>query len=219
MGSFQKMKLEAFDNSLMNGSPIASIVLPINPDSYKLTKDIGHSENKEQGQKDTVVHFSKYEKENLSFSVIFDGTGVIPSTNAATVVEKVAALEKVVYNCNSKIHQPNFVQITWGNLVFAGQLHNYNLHYTLFSSEGIPLRVKIEMTFNRSISKEVSVKSKKDGTIEEVKVEMKEGDKISKKCYDQYGDELAAKDVAKANDADRFRYFEPGTELVFPKTE
>lgn len=219
MGGFQKMKLEAFDNSLMNGSPIASIVLPINPDSYKLTKDIGHSENKEQGQKDTMVHFSKYEKENLSFTVIFDGTGVIPSTNSTTVVDKIAQLEKVVYNCNSKIHQPNFVCIIWGNLVFAGQLNTYNLNYTLFSSEGIPLRVKIEMTFNRSVSQEVTVKSNKEGTIEEVKVEMKEGDKITKKCYDQYGTELAATEVAKANDVDRFRYFEPGTDLVFPKME
>lgn len=217
MGAFQKMKLEAFDNSLMNGSPKASVILPVNPDSYKLTKDIGHSENKEQGQKDTVVHFSKYEKENLSFSVIFDGTGVIPSTNVDTVVEKVAELEKVVYNCNSKIHQPNFVQITWGKLVFAGQLNNYSLSYTLFSAEGIPLRVKIEMTFNRSVSKEVSVKTKKDGSIEEVKIEMKEGDNVSKKCYDQYGNELAATEVAKANDLDRFRNVEAGTELVFPK--
>ncbi|MBD9166018.1 hypothetical protein [uncultured Parabacteroides sp.] len=216
MGKLQKMKLEAYDNSLMTGSPVASVEVPVNPDNYKLTKDIGHSENKEQGQKDTTVHFNKYEKENLSFSVVFDGTGVIPSTNMNTVTDKVKELEKVVYNCNNKIHQPNFVRIAWGKLVFCGQLSTYSLNYTLFSSEGVPLRVKIDMAFSRAVSQEVAVKLRENASIEEVNVEFKEGDTVSKKCYTMYDNELVAKEVAKENDLDRFRNIEPGTQLVFP---
>ena len=205
MGKLQKMKLEAYDNSLMTGSPVASVEVPVNPDNYKLTKDIGHSENKEQGQKD-----------NLSFSVVFDGTGVIPSTNMNTVTDKVKELEKVVYNCNNKIHQPNFVRIAWGKLVFCGQLSTYSLNYTLFSSEGVPLRVKIDMAFSRAVSQEVAVKLRENASIEEVNVEFKEGDTVSKKCYTMYDNELVAKEVAKENDLDRFRNIEPGTQLVFP---
>lgn len=219
MGELVKMKLEAFDNSLMNGSPIASISVPINPDSYKRTKDVGQSENKEQGKQDTTVHFSKYEKENLSFTVVFDATGAIPFTNINTVVENVALLESVVYKCNNKIHQPSFVRITWGKLFFVGQLSNYSLNYTLFSSEGIPLRVKIDMTFCRSISNEVSVRLQEDGSVKDVKVEFKEGDKMTKQCYNQYGDELAADQVARENDLDGFRNIEPGTSVVFPKAK
>ena len=51
MGKLQKMKLEAYDNSLMTGSPVASVEVRLILTIISWTKDIGHSENKGAGQK------------------------------------------------------------------------------------------------------------------------------------------------------------------------
>lgn len=216
MGGLVKMSLVAYSDDSFVGKGVGSVDIPVNPESYKLTKDIGHSENKEQGKKDVSVHFSKYEKEVLSFTVVFDATGVIPGTNSQTVVKKVANLESIVYKYNDKIHQPNYVQVRWGNLIFNGQLTGYSLNYNLFAPDGTPLRVKIDLSFSRTLEDKSSVTIAKEQAAMET-IELKGEETIESICKNKYGSSLFAQDVAKANGLSSFRNVKPGTKLVFPK--
>jgi Contractile injection system tube protein len=121
-----------------------------------------------------------------------------------------------VYNNNSKIHQPNYVQISWGSLLFQGQLSKYMQHYTLFSPEGIPLRVKIDLTFTQSISETISASWSKKGELLSEKVELKEGDSISSLCYKKYQDSMLTRKVALTNNLDSFRQIKPGSSIILP---
>lgn len=215
MGGLVKMSLVAYSDDSFVGKGIASLNIPVNPESYKLTKDIGHSENREQGKKETSVHFSKYEKEVLSFTVVFDGTGVIPGTNSRMVVGKVAELESIVYKYNDKIHQPNYVQVRWADLIFNGQLTSYSLNYNLFAPDGTPLRVKIDLSFSRTLEDKHSIIIATDAEMETL--ELKGEETIESICKKKYGSPLFAQDVAKVNKLSGFRNVKPGTKLVFPK--
>lgn len=216
MSGLQKMKLKAYADKSFKGTPIVSMVVLVNPESYKLTKNVKYSENRKLGTGDTTVHFNKYEKEDLSFSIVFDGTGVIPGTGLFSVMDKIDELEKTVYQCSSKIHQPNYVRILWGDLLFDGQISGYTLNYTLFSPEGIPLRVKVDMSFDRSISEDITIRRSEQGELQEMRVEMKEGG-LSTHCVELYGDALKARQVAQKNKLNSIRNVKPGTKVTFPK--
>lgn len=217
MGGLIKMKLDAFTDNMFGGKPTSTMNILVNPENYQLTKNVGHSENKELGNQGSSVRFNKYENQELSFTVYFDGTGVIPGTNQNTVNDYVKRFETLVYNNNSKIHQPNYVQISWGSLIFQGQLSKYTQHYTLFSPEGIPLRVKIDLTFTQSISETISASWSEKGELLSEKVELKEGDSISSLCHSKYKNSTNVIDLAHANNLDSFRNVKPGSSIILPK--
>lgn len=217
MSGLIKMQLDAYADNMFSGRPTGTMNILVNPENYQLTKNIGHSENKELGNQGSSVRFNKYENQELSFTVYFDGTGVIPGTSQNTVVDYVKQFDALVYNNNSKIHQPNYVQISWGSLIFQGQLSKYTLHYTLFSPEGIPLRVKIDLTFTQSISKTFSASWSEKGELLTEKVELKEGDSISSLCYSKYKNSKNVRNVARANNLDSFRKVKPGSSIILPK--
>lgn len=217
MSGLQKMTLTAYNNNLFSGTPVGKMNLLVNPASYQLTKNVGHSKNKELGNQGSSVHFNKYENEDLSFSVTIDGTGIIPGTHIYTVADEVEKLEKLVYNSNSKIHQPNYVIISWGNLIFEGQLSKYSLNYSLFSPAGTPIRVKIDLTFSHSISADYTQKKDENGEVISEKIELKEGDSVSSVCYEKYKNPLKAPEVAKANDLASFRNVPAGQKITYPQ--
>ncbi len=118
-------------------------VVMINPESID-SKHINDAEEPvNSGQKPS----SGITIDQFSFNLVIDCTGIVNAkrTNMATEIE---ALEKVLYKAKRKNHEPNFVKISWGkHLNFEGQITAFDVHYTLFRSDGSPLRAKLALTF------------------------------------------------------------------------
>ena len=68
-GGLVKMSLTAYgDESFTN--KLVSIDVLVNPDSYKISKDVNLSDSKQQKSSNNAQHFEKYGKETLSFSMV-----------------------------------------------------------------------------------------------------------------------------------------------------
>lgn len=191
-----------------------SIDVMVNPDSYKISKGVEHTKSERQGEKKPSENFSKYARETLSFSIVYDGTGVIPGTNENTVDAKVEELDELLYNYVDKILQPHFVQVKWGSLLFNGQIQSYNLNYTLFSPAGSPLRVKIDLVFVHEDKLPDNPAGVENG-IEQL-VLGKEGDSAASLCVAHYENPLLAPVIAKLNELNSIRKGVVGKILKFP---
>lgn len=78
----------------------------------------------------------------LSFSLLFDNTGIIPGSNAIAVMEQVKQLQDVTYNVHKKNNAPNYIRIIWGQIDFKGRLVDLDIVYSMFQVDGTLVRAE-----------------------------------------------------------------------------
>ncbi len=214
MGSLVKMKIFAFEKDDYSGSPYSIFEMQVNPSSIKLGKGIEQKKEKILGSANESKKYTEHNGMTLNFDVLLDATGIISTVDIKEEIEK---LEKTVYTLNSATHQPNYVKINWGDFIFKGVLTSLNYEYTLFSSEGKPLRVKISFTFRDHMKREeaVKVENKQSPDLSRL-ITFKSGESIPFWCDKIYGDPSYCTDVARYNCLTGFCHIEPGTKVMFP---
>ncbi|MGI2262165.1 hypothetical protein ACRRVA_02560 [Candidatus Cardinium hertigii] len=78
----------------------------------------------------------------LSFSLLFDSTGIIPGSNAIAVMEQVKQLQDVTYSVHKKHNAPNYIRIIWGHIDFKGRLVDLDIVYSMFQVDGTLVRAE-----------------------------------------------------------------------------
>ena len=78
----------------------------------------------------------------LSFSLLFDSTGIMPGSNAIPVMEQVKQLQDVTYSVHKKHNAPNYIRIIWGHIDFKGRLVDLDIIYSMFQVDGTLVRAE-----------------------------------------------------------------------------
>jgi nucleoid-associated protein YgaU len=198
----------------------------INPAEFKHNTGISYDTQKTLGEAAASPKFSAMNEEKISFALVLDGTGVVPTGTGAgsgtptSVKDHLAQLNKVVYNYVGTQHEPPHVRLLWGSLIFFGRLESMNTAYTLFKPSGEPLRAKVDLGFIGSMSQReselVSNRSSPDLTHSVV---VRQGDTLPLLCQRIYGDPGYYIDVAAFNQLADFRSLRAGMQLHFPPLE
>lgn len=156
-------------------------------------------------------------KRTLSFDIIIDGTGA--SGEKHEVTADVEWFKKTV-GFNAEEHTSNKLIVIWGQFIFQCKLKSYNLKYTLFRANGIPLRATISVVFEGDTSRVQSIVEaalqSPDLTHQRT---IKTGDRMDNLCHHIYDNNRHYFSVALANDLTSFRRLAPGTEIIFPPIE
>lgn len=193
----------------------------LNPTQYTHTHKIVYNRVNTLGQLAKEQKFSSIDGETVTFNnIIIDGTGVVTPVvpaDANVVKMQIELLKNVVYCYQGNIHQPNYVRLLWGSLIFFGRLDSMKVNYTLFKPSGDPLRAKVDMTFKGFMSKEEeTLRANRSSPDLSHMVEFKAGDTLPLLCNRIYNDCSYYLDVARVNNIDNFRDIKPGTRLYFP---
>ena len=204
----------------------------VNPEGYTRSYKIKYKDQQASGTKARQMKFDMVEPEDIDLEFLFDKTGAIPGTFKAkdnTGIEKegkegvwpdIEQFKKVVYDYKGEIHQPPFLIIQWGELIFKCVLRDMNINFKLFRPDGTPIRASIKAKFTSTVENELRVRKQADKSpdITHVKI-VRAGDTLPLLCYEVYEDPSLYIKVAKANNLSNFRNIEPGTELFFPPIE
>lgn len=211
------MKLTAYTDKEFNDE-IGSMVVQIIPKEYKGKKGIKYEAEDTTGQNVQSPAFVGQRNEELSVDFVFDCTGTIEGTkNSDTIEGKMKELDHIVYQYNGEIHEPTYVQLAWGTFIFKGRLKEMTSEYTLFTPAGVPLRVKVCLTFIQYVSAEKALKLANNQSPDMSHlVTLRAGDSIAVLCQKIYGDSCLADEVASINGLCGFRDIQPGTLLLFP---
>jgi len=196
----------------------------INPADYKHNHSIrysgaGKNEKTPLGKARATTEFSAVNAEDLSFTIILDGTGVVEDKKQTSVADQVKMIKHIAYHYNGKEHEPNIVKIIWGKGLnaFYGRLTSLGLDYTLFRPNGEALRAKASLKFvSYDSAYEEAVKAKRSSPDMTHVVTVKAGDTLPLLCQKIYGDVSWYMHVARENNLDGFRNLVPGMELHFP---
>lgn len=201
----------------------------VNPEGYTRSYKIKYKEQQASGTKARQMKFEMVEPEDIDFEFLFDKTGALPGTFKATdntgiqqegkegVWPDIEQFKKVVYDYKGQIHQPPFLLIQWGELIFKCVLRDMSIHFKLFRPDGTPIRASVKAKFTSTVENELRVRKQGDQSpdITHVRV-VKAGDTLPFLCYQVYEDPSFYLKVAKANNLSNFRSLELGMKLLFP---
>lgn len=198
-----------------------SYSLVLNPSEFSHERSICYNSKRVLGQTGSELKFSAVNPDKVTFSVLFDGTGVVPvptgSTAPSDVEGQLDAMSKVIYTYNGQTHEPNHVQLLWGTLIFYGRLQTISTQYTLFKPSGAPLRAKANLSFSGFLSKkEGELAANRSSPDLSHLVEVRAGDTLPLLCHRIYGDSSYYVKVAQFNGLRQFRRLTPGAKLHFP---
>jgi hypothetical protein len=237
LGQLQKMKLVAYTDKTF-GTTVPGLQpyeVLINPENYSITYGTASSDQTAQGSSETQSTFRNRLVQTLSFKFLFDGTGVIkkdqgllaglasglaiPGLNAnpPDVAQMLSDFKKVVYDYNSDTHEPPYVQLQWGLLLYNCKLTRMTINFKLFKPDGTPLRAEADCSFEGVIDEQklAGIENRHSPDLTHIRT-VKEGDTLSLMCYREYGDSKYYYQVAQFNGLTDFKSLTPGTKLFFP---
>ena len=218
MGELVKLKMVAYKDENFSRKAGKEFDVLINPANYSHNYSINYKDNESMGETSGAPKFEKYPAETISFKIVLDGTGVVPvSGNRKNVYELLRTLKDTVYTFNGSIHEPNYVQLLWGSMLFNGRLTSMKVEYNLFKPNGLPLRANVSLDFKGFTSKELSSKMANLSSPDMSHlIVVKAGDTLPNLCFQIYKDSTYCIEIAKINSLKSFRNIKPGTELLFP---
>lgn len=216
MSELLKMTIYAFSDQDFTQEAGKEFTLQVNPSAIKYGKEIAVTKKGPLGGQYRAPKYSHHENVSLNFDTVLDATGVL-SAKVKDISEEVNDLEKLVYDINNEIHRPNYLKISWGTFIFKGILLTINYEYTLFSSNGLPLRVKISFSLVGYMEKKQAARKENKNSPDLSRIiTLKAGDTIPAYCNEIYGDASYCYEIALFNNLSSFRNVKPGTKLLFP---
>src|SRR5687767_2348327 len=116
------------------GTPLSVL---INPDEYTHSYAIEYNNPTGQGAKRRSPQFNRMGREQVSFVLWFDGTGVVPNTprsgDTTSIEQQITKFRETVVTYDGKVHRPNYLKLSWGTLLFQCCLDRLSITYTLFT--------------------------------------------------------------------------------------
>ena len=184
-----------------------------NPSEYSMEKSNEFANINIPGLESPLLQFVRGGLETLTMDLFFDTYTYEKSIDVRkTYTDKIANLLKI----DPTIHAPPVLQFVWGSLTFTGVLSRVSKKFTMFSSDGTPVRATLSVTFNE-FKTEKSTKEKPLQSRDRTKhYTLKQGDSLWLIAAEEYGDPAMWREIARANEIDNPRILETGRGIILP---
>jgi nucleoid-associated protein YgaU len=167
------------------------------------------------------THFTYGEPATLSMELFFDTYESTSSTSKEDVrqyTNEIFALTTVQEHGN--MHRPPICQLTWGKFTlsdFQWVLQSLTQRFTLFHSDGTPVRATLTCSFRQWRSDEVEARLLDRQSVDVAKrYIVRLGDTLSSIAAQEYSDPTLWRPIAQANRIYNPRILTPGQTLVIP---
>lgn len=200
-----------------------------NPNSYSITKTVTWSPISATGPASAptdrkvnapTLFFGGGGSRSLSLELFYDVTepvNDVASDDVRQETNKVVELTRI----QKDLQRPPAVEITWGaappassDFPFTGVVSNLTQRFTLFSSDGKPLRATLTVTVTEFLDPELD---QRQTDPEFTTRRIKRGDTLSGIAAETYRDPALWRLIAEANHLDDPRHLGVGRTLTIPK--
>jgi hypothetical protein len=204
----------------------ATIKALFNPERYTVSKSVQLAEVTIPGLDAPVVQFIRGQNEKISMELFFDTTDYGLVDNVHDVRDETTKVYKLL-KIDGDLHAPPRVLLMWGDggkLTSHGAsippwlvLESVSEEFSLFSSTGIPVRAKLNVTFREAWTIEEQLQVTPRHSSDRTKLRrVVRGDTLSHIAFAEYNDARDWRVIADANNLDNPRLLEPGAVLTIP---
>lgn len=215
----EKVKIYAYGDNNYNEYLEKYYEVPLNPEKMSLARNLQFNKDDSSMGNREMTQFQGYGSDSLSFDIVIDGTGV--TGKVIEVTEELKTLQEVLYEYNDEKHMPNHLLVTWGeDNKFLCQLKSINIEYSLFKTNGDPLRARVSLQFIENSNPEMINNIHQPASPDMTHIRLiSEGDNLLQICHDVYGDKKYYIAVARVNGLTNFRDIKVGSQLLLPPIE
>jgi hypothetical protein len=223
-----KLKFSAYkseSDALSNTSP-SYMYAQINPTGYELSFKNKYADITPVTAPGTQKAYVKPESQVLQLNdIIIDQTVIMyPITmalgseySAPTVYAYVNALKALLQTPYSSTHIPRIINVNWGTFSFTGICLKFVVNYTLFSSDGFPLRAKLNVELSGTSSQSFSMASLGFNSPDLTHLRTANaGDNLPLLSSEIYGNSKYYVELARINNLNSVFDVLPGDKVIFP---
>lgn len=227
----EKLKIFVYQDENRTGRPEDTFKVMFNPESYSLKYENVYQKYQGNNTSGRTARYSLSKPNKLSLKLILDDTGVADYglygfagassighlSGTKDVYKQVNRFLKLTTYMDGKIHEPKFLKIEWGDLIFDCRLQSVDVNYTLFNRNGQPIRAELDTVFIGDIqdSKRIKQENKNSPDLSHSR-NVKSGDKLPLMAQEIYGDSAYYIQLARANNLNNFRNLKTGTTIKLP---
>lgn len=191
-----------------------------NPAEYNLSDSANYTDKSVPGYDGPIVQYISGAASVLTMTLIFD-TYVPPSlddevekgTDVSILTRDVMELTKIT----GQLHRPPIVTFCWGPIKFEGIVTDVKQNFTMFLSDGMPVRAKVEVTFKSILDLKTSKRKSPFESPDRTKFcTVHEKEQLWNYAIEEYQDASQWRTIAKANDISNPLDIEPGQLIKLP---
>jgi nucleoid-associated protein YgaU len=226
----------SFQQLDLNKKPVGSaIAVQFNPTEYSLNKSNQFADVAIPGLDSPVIQFVRGDSEKLSLELFFDSTENGTGAKAVAVTAANGKLDQLyrLIKIESKTHAPPIVRITWSDFfpntaagfatesstVFDGVIESADRKFTLFNSNGVPLRATLTLSIRQYKTLEEQLQELNLQSADHTRVHVvRQGESLPQIAYDEYKDPARWRLIADHNKLLNPRQLQPGDILELPPT-
>jgi len=181
---------------------------------YNQTSSINAKKNKAKGGKNL--------SRKLQITIILDNTNLFNADIQQTktkgnIIDQVNHFLAVCYLDEENHHSPQFLVVKWGDTTFDCKLESSDIKYSLFGTDGNPLRATIRASFTEDSNTDKTTQSDNKNNLTKELI-VKSGDSLMSISKEVYGSSEHYLDLARYNQIDHIRNIKPGTKIkALPK--
>jgi hypothetical protein len=194
-----------------------------NPNEYSLNKDNNFAQAAVPGLSTPLLQFVHGNLRTLEMELMFDSfeqhkhtTRTI--TQAHSDVRKLTQKVVDLMAINPETHAPPVVLFSWGGLKFTGVLSRVNQRFTMFLESGVPVRARLQVTFQEWKTALQEAKEVRRQTADYTRrYRLAQGETLAQVAAAFYADPTLWRPIAIANGIEDPRRVETALELNVPK--
>jgi hypothetical protein len=213
MPELEKAFITPYDAS---GNPGAEIPVLFNPTEYSIEKSNQFAEIAIPGLESPLIQFTRGNIKTLTMDLFFDTYTDRSGEDVRNYTGQITDLLKI----DSDLHAPPVCLFSWGKLNFTCVLERVTQRFTMFNSDGVPVRATLSVSFKEYTTVDIQVRTPPRSSPDRTKRRLvKQGDSLWLLAAREYGDATKWRSIANENKIENPRFLEPGMEILVPPLE
>jgi hypothetical protein len=194
-----------------------------NPEEYTVNADVTYAQAALPGLGAPLLQFVHGNMKTLEMELLVDSyeehrDGSRLLNNAGDDVRTLTRKITDLLTIDASLHAPPILVFVWGSLSFTCVLAKATQRFIMFRPDGVPVRARLQVTFNEFTNLEYEAKERKRETADFSKVHVVgEGETLSGIAARVYENPALWRPIAQRNRIDNPRVLPVGLELLIPR--
>lgn len=208
---------------ITNGVTGERIPVLFNPEEYTVSRDNNFAQMAVPGLRAPLIQFVHGNMKTLEMELLVDThekheeAGRVVNEagdDVRTLTDRIIGLMDI----DATTHAPPHLLFTWGTFTFTCVLASGSQRFIMFRSDGIPVRARLQVTFNEFTNAETEAREVKRETSDYSSIyTVVQNDTVSAIAERVYGNPALWRPIALRNAVDDPRRLEPGRRLLVPR--
>jgi LysM repeat protein len=204
--------------TILNTITQDSLTVYCNPEEYTLNQDNNFAQAAVPGLRAPLLQFVSGNMQTLEMELLVDTYSTPTPLNAKQDVRELTRQITDLMNIDPSTHAPPVLIFAWGLLSFTCVLARVSQRFIMFREDGVPVRARLQVTFNQFENAELEAKETKRETADYSQLHtVHQGETLSSIATKVYQNPTLWRPIARHNQLADPRVLEVGRQLLIPR--